>query len=409
MALVSSNAVVGATLLVFATGSASAADSPTGKISLQPILDARVRYENVDEMHRDAEGFTFRLRGGAVAKIGKISILVEGEGTAALINNYNAFPFALPGEDQWRPTRSVIVDPSNLELNRLQVEYKSAKHSLTLGRQRIDLDDQRWVGSVGWRQNEQTFDAIRGQATVGPVAFDIAYAISQRTIFGNDAGPRTSYKGNFVLASAGTRVGRLEGKVFAYLLDCNEAFFFSNSTQTYGFIMSSAIPINDRVSLSLKGSYARQSDYASNQFDYSADYWSTDLGARYSGLSISAGIESLGSDNGRAVQTPMATLHKFNGWADKFLSTPANGLRDRYLSVSQKFPRLRGIRDLSATVTHHRFDSNRGDMHYGNEWDASLGFKIGKLGFLAKVADYNSKDLGNDIRKFWIQAEWALK
>lgn len=409
VALRLTKAVLGAFLVAGWSGSALAADQPSDdKLQVQPLLDLRLRYENVDQPTLDANGLTLRLRAGAEAKLGHFSFLAEVEGTAALVNNYNAFPFPLPGEDQWRPQYSVIADPENAELNRLQLQYKTGSNSVTLGRQRINLDDQRWVGSVGWRQNEQTFDAVRGEAKLGPVAADLTYAIKQRTIFGSDAGPRTAFDGHFIFAGLSSKVGPIQGKLFAYLLDYDEDFFLANSSQSYGLTLSSAVPITDKTKLSLRASYARQSDYAQNPFNYATDYWSLEAGTALAGFAVAGGWEKLGSDNGRGLQTPMATLHKFNGWADLFLTTPTNGLEDAYVSVSRKFDGVKFLPGLNATVVFHQFDSDVGNIEYGTEWDASLGFKISRVAILAKYADYGAKGFGVDTRKFWLQAEWAF-
>jgi hypothetical protein len=409
VALKLTKAVLGAFLVAGWSGNALAADQPSeDKLQVQPLLDLRLRYENVDQPTLDANGLTLRLRAGAEAKLGHFSFLAEVEGTAALVNNYNAFPFPLPGEDQWRPQYSVIADPENAELNRLQLQYKTGSNSVTLGRQRINLDDQRWVGSVGWRQNEQTFDAVRGEAKLGPVAADLTYAIKQRTIFGADAGPRTAFDGHFIFAGLSSKVGPIQGKLFAYLLDYDEDFFLANSSQSYGLTLSTAVPITGKTKLSLRASYARQSDYAQNPFDYATDYWSLEAGTALAGFAVAGGWEKLGSDNGRGLQTPMATLHKFNGWADLFLTTPTNGLEDAYVSVSRKFDGVKFLPGLNATVVFHQFDSDVGNIEYGTEWDASLGFKISRVAILAKYADYGAKGFGVDTRKFWLQAEWAF-
>jgi hypothetical protein len=409
MALDRTKTLLGAFIFMSCGGTALAADTErSDKLQIKPLIDARLRYENVDQPALDADGLTFRLRVGAEAKLGRFSFLAEAEGTAALVDNYNAFPFALPGEGQWRPEHSVIADPLNVELNRLQLQYKTDDSSLTLGRQRINLDDQRWVGSVGWRQNEQTFDAIRGETKLGPAAIDVTYAIKQRTIFGSDAGPRTALDGHFLFASVSTKVGPVQGKLFAYLLDYEEDFFFANSSQTYGLALSTNVPVSDKVKISLRASYARQSDYAQNPFSYGADYWSLEAGTTLGGFALTAGWEKLGSDEGRALQTPMATLHKFNGWGDVFLTTPPNGLQDAYLSVSRKFDGVKALPGLNAVVAFHQFDSDIDNIEYGTEWDASLGFKIGRLGILAKFADYRARDFGADTRKFWLQAEWVF-
>jgi hypothetical protein len=307
-----------------------------------------------------------------------------------------------------RPQYAVIPDPENFELNRLQLKYEFPRGAVTLGRQRINLDDQRWVGSVGWRQNEQTFDALRAESRLGPMGIDIAYAISQRSIFGHDGGPRAAYDGEFLFAGASLKLGPVEGKLFAYLLDYDESFFVSNSSQTYGGIMRGSVPLGMGKSVNLRMSYARQFNYASNPFDYSADYWSFEGTTSVAGFTVAAGWERLGSDNGRAVQTPMATLHKFNGWADLFLTTPAAGLDDAYLSFSRNLEAVSRLPGLNANLTFHQFDSARGNIEYGTEWDASAGVKLGRIGILLKYARYNAKSFGADTRKLWLQAEWSF-
>ncbi len=376
------------------------------RLQVKPILEARLRYETVDQGSLEADAITVRLRAGAEAKLGKFSLLAEGEGTFAPIDNYNAFPFAI-ADSQRRTKYAVLPDPENLELNRLQLQYKSEDATVTLGRQRINLDDQRWVGSVGWRQNEQTFDALRGEAKVGAVSADLAYAISQRTIFGEDAGPRTDIDGDFFFAGIGAKLGQVQGKLFSYLIDYDDLFALANSSQTYGGFLSAEIPIG-RARLTARGSYARQSDYGNNPFDYSADYWSFEGGAKLSGFTVLAGWEQLGSENGHSVQTPLATLHKFNGWADVFLTTPPAGLEDAYVSISKTFEGVKLLPGLNANISFHQFDSAKGDVEYGTEWDASTGFKVGKIGLLLKYANYGARDFGLDTEKFWLQMEWAL-
>ncbi|WP_345238704.1 alginate export family protein [Sphingomonas lutea] len=401
--------ILGATML-FVPAAAHAAEADKEAMSetlqIKPIVDARLRWESVDQGELNADAVTLRLRAGAEVKLGAFSLFAEGEGTVAPVNDYNAFPFPID-DGQRRPQFAVVADPQNAELNRLQLQYKSEPLTATVGRQRINLDDQRWVGSVGWRQNEQTFDAARGEAKLGPASLDLTYAMAQRTIFGEDAGPQTSFRGDFVFAGIGSNLGPVEGKLFSYVLDYDEDFFLANSSQTYGGFLNGTFPVR-AAKLSLRASYARQSDYGSNPFDFAADYWSFEGGAKLAGFTLTGGWEQLGSDNGRALQTPMATLHKFNGWADLFLTTPASGLEDAYVSVGKTFDGMKLLPGLNANVVFHQFDSAVGDVEYGTEWDASLSFKIGKVGLLLKYADYNAQDFGADTRKLWLQAEWAF-
>ncbi|MCL6684126.1 alginate export family protein [Sphingomonas alba] len=398
----------GATASLLLASPLLAQDKPSrpDRLEIKPILEARLRYETVDQGALDADAVTFRLRAGAEAKLGKFSFLAEGEGTLAPVNNYNAFPFPL-ADNQRRTQYAVVSDPENIELNRLQLQYKTKDLAFTLGRQRINLDDQRWVGAVGWRQNEQTFDAIRGEMKLGSVSADIAYAVNQRTIFGGDAGPRTGIEGKFLFAGIGAKLGPVQGKVFSYLIDYDETFALTNSSQTYGGYLSTEIPIG-KAKVTARASYARQLDYGDNPFSYAADYWALEGGAKASGFTVSGGVELLGSDHGHSVQTPLATLHRFNGWADVFLTTPPLGLQDVYVSISKAFDGVRMLPGLNANIAFHQFDSDKGSVDYGTEWDASAGFKIGKAGILFKYADYDAQQFGVDTRKFWFQLEWSL-
>ena len=130
----------------------------------------------------------------------------------------------------------------------------------------------------------------------------------------------------------------------------------------------------------------------------------------YKGFVANIGYEKLGANAvaGRSFQTPMATLHKFNGWADLFLTTPANGLQDVYGGVTYKFEHVKALPGLNAVVTYHQFDSDVGGVDFGHEWDASMGFKAARgVTLLAKYADYSARGFGTDTRKFWLQMEFA--
>lgn len=382
-------------------------------VTFDPIVDARLRYEAVDTPTLDADAVTLRLRAGFELKHSSgLSFLAESEGTLALADDYNAFPFAI-ADSQRRTAYAVVADPMGVELNRLQVQYKTKAATVTVGRQRINLDDQRFVGAVGWRQNEQTFDAARIEAKLGPVSLDGTYAISQRTIFGMDAGPRQAYDGDFAFLGAGAKLGPVTLKAFGYLLDYDAkeqagALATTNAdTQTWGVRANGTFNLAKATKLTLTGSYARQMDWKTNPTDYSAEYVLAEAAVAHGPLGVTGGYEKLGADNGRAVQTPMATLHKFQGWADLFLSTPATGIEDWYLGASYKFAGVKALPGLNAAVTFHRFESDTGSLHYGDEWNASIGFKLARAAVLLKYANYNAAAFGADTRKFWLQLELA--
>ena len=370
-------------------------------ITLDLTLNARLRYETVEQptFAHDAEAATLRLRFGGELKLSDVSLLGEFESTRALVSDYNdTLPFN--GVEPF----PVVADPENIELNRLQVSYMKGGNGVTLGRQRIILDNARFVGNVGWRQNEQTFDAVRAQGKIGPVALDATYSMSQRTVFGVDS-PNAFFDGDIVLLNGGIKLPVADVKAFAYLIDYETRLAFSS--KTFGLLAKGDIPLGP-VKLNALASYARQSDYGANPVAYDAEYLNAQLGAGAFGFTLAAGYEELGSDGGvAAFQTPLATLHAFNGWADLFLATPASGLRDYYATVGRSIgvPFLPG---LKAEVTYHEFDSDFGGLDYGSEWDASLGFKLGPIALLAKYADYEAEGFAVDTQKFWLQAEYGF-
>ena len=208
-----------------------------GGVTLDPIVAARLRYETVDQANLpdSADALTLRVRAGAELKADGFFFLAEGEGTLALADDYND---TLPGNGvEPFPT---VADPENLELNRLQVGYMKDGTGVTLGRQRIVLDNARFVGNVGWRQNEQTYDAVRGQGKFGPVVLDAAYSISQRTVFGVDS-PNEHFDGDFVFLNGGVDLPVVDAKAFAYLLDYDTRLAFSS--QTYGLYATAGVDI----------------------------------------------------------------------------------------------------------------------------------------------------------------------
>ena len=380
-------------------------------LSVKPSIDARLRYETVDQagLSRDAEALTARLRVGAEIKSGDWSLLAEGEGTAALSEHYNS---GLNGKTLY----PLVADPENIELNRLQLQYRGvAGTTVTVGRQRLNLDDQRFVGAVGWRDNEQTFDALRLEAQpLKNMKADFIYAWSVRTIWGIDGkGARPqAIGGNNLLSNLAyaSPLGTLTG--FAYLVDQDEAAVqgFRLSSQSYGLRFAGSQLLSPKVKLNYLASYARQSDYHRNPNHYAASYYLLEGGLDVSAVKLALGYEVLGADNGRALtsfQTPLATLHKWQGWADKFTITPPNGLRDLYASGGVGSKKVGGLDAISALLTYHRFDSDRLNIDYGREWDAQVSAKRGRWTATAKFASYQAKHFATDTRKVWLMLEWA--
>jgi len=389
---------------------AMAQDKPLGPIeigdgvTLDPIVDMRFRVETAEQSSQadTAESVTVRTRAGVNLKFAeKFSFLVEGEGTFHLKGDFND---TLPGNGI--EPFPVIADPDSIELNRIQVGYKGKNVGATIGRQRIILDDARFVGNVGWRQNEQTFDAARVTAKFGPVTVDQTYAIGQRTIFGSES-PNDVFDGEFVFTNLKAPLGdKVSLTGFRYEVNYEDRLAFASTT--YGATAIAKIPAGG-VAFGLKGTFASQSDAGQNPNDYTTEYYLGEASVSFSGFTLRAQHEVLGSDGGRsAFQTPLATAHKFNGYADLFLVTPATGLADTNVRLSKKF-KVPGLKSgLNFQVTYHEFESDFGDIDYGTEFDAVVSFKVKDVAVLAKYGDYSSDGFGPDTTRFTLQAGFSF-
>ncbi len=398
---------------LIATAAALAAAGPAcaQSVTLSPLLDARSRYEHVEQdgIARYADALTVRVRAGVEAKAGALSALVEGQGNLTVIDRYFD---GLNGVQ----TRPLVADPQDIALYRAQLRYAGKGVALTAGRQRIALDDERFVGAIAFRNNGQTFDAVRAELTpAARLKVDVSYAWAQRTIWGIDGrGARQqAVSGDNVLANLGyqTRLGTLTG--FAYLVDQDEAAVqgYRLSSQTYGGRFSGSHPLSRAAKLSYQLSYARQRDWHRNPNRYAADYYLADVGLAVAALKLGAGYEVLGAADGVALtsfQTPLATAFKFQGWADKFLTTPPDGVRDLYGSVGYGLKTGTRLGTIAVQAVYHRFDSDRLVRRYGDEIDLLASAKVGRSALSVRYADYRADRFATDTRKLWLQADWTL-
>ncbi len=305
------------------------------------------------------------------------------------------------------PDKTVIADPEDTRLNQFyaHLNFEDIDGSVRVGRQRIKLDDDRFIGNVGWRQIEQTFDAVR--VNVAPheqIDATYAYIWDVNRIFGPDADRDYESDSHVInLSYDDARLGKLTG--FAYLLDFDdESTAAANSSNTYGVRYEATRPLKgdpDGPKINYIFSYATQSDTGDNPDSYDADYFLADV--KYiseSGCYIGAGWELLGSDDGMsAFRTPLATGHAFNGWADVFLTTPDDGLEDTYIYIGGDLPD-----GYKGKVAYHWFDPDEGSEDFGEEFDALISKKISdNMELLAKYAYYNGDSAFADRAKFWLQ------
>lgn len=357
--------------------------------------NARLRQEVVDDaaFPRDADATTLRLRLGVRGRFGDHwSALLEGEGTAA-DGTYES------GADGPRNV-PVIADPEGAEVNQALVAWSNDKLVATLGRQREQFANQRWVGNSAWRQNEQTFDALSFDAKFG-ADWQARYAYFDRVhrVNGDDA--RDPLARQRDLSTHMVEVA-WKAKWRAYALLHDDQDVAAASTATYGLRATLGKGAYEGRA-SLAAEYARQTDHAGNPLSFSHAYWLVEPAYAWRDVMLRVGAEHLGGNGTHALQTPLATLHAFNGWADKFAgATPPGGLDDRYASVGTRI----GCAKCEWILAWHDYRADTGPR-YGSEWNASFGFPVGsRLKGLFKLADYQADGFARDTTKLWVQLEW---
>jgi len=356
----------------------------------KPMVDFRLRAETVDQdgAKEDATALTARTRIGYMSgAYSGLKGFFEFENTTALIDDYN-IPKGLKGE------YPVVADPEGSEVNQAFLSYGGVKNLLVkMGRQRVILDNARFVGNVGWRQNEQTYDALLLNTTaVKDLSASYAFVDQVNTIVGGEIETdahllNVSYKG--------VKDTKITG--YAYMID-TEADAPKDS-QTIGASIDGKVAIGEGTKMMYGLEYAQMSEYADNESSDSPAYYKVELGAKVKKITVKLGHEVLGNDGGSSFQTPLATKHKFNGWADKFLTTPTDGLVDTYLTAVGK---VKGVKLLA---TYHMFSSDKGGDDYGSELDLLAVKKFGKnYSAGLKYATYMEGDLAakTDTSKLWL-------
>lgn len=357
-------------------------------------INFRYRLEQVDQdgLDKNATASTLKTRlTWQTAKSSSFFSKIEIDNVLLIGNdNYNS---TNNGKAQY----PVVADPDGTDINQAYIGYKTDETSFTLGRQRINHNDQRFVGGVGWRQNEQTYDGVRIEhKTAGNWHLDYSFIYNINRIFGPDH-PADDLQGNFHLANVKYAITPEQSlKLYAYHLDFDDALALSSST--YGIAYDAKYK-----SINLHAAAATQRDTGDNPSDYSTHYYNLEVNGNLSQVNLGVGYESLGSDNNVAFSTPLATLHKFQGFADKFLGTPAGGVDDLYFKIGTK------LGGWNLTAIWHDFSANEGSADYGTELDLVAKYKLTeKAGLLLKYADYNADDLATDTQKFWGMLTYKL-
>ncbi len=378
----------------------------------EATLSFRMRYEDVDQdvnngKDKSASATTLKTRlTYKTADFNGFSGLVEMDDVTELGSvDYNTSP-----ADTTQANKPIIADPEGTEMNQAWLAYTYKGNTATYGRQRILLDNQRFVGGVGFRQNEQTYDGISFKSTtLEDTEIFVAYINRVNRIFGEDRtdtepsnlGDHDHSTKLLNVSYSGLPIGKLTA--YHYNLDNEDAA--AQSTKTTGLRLAGK---QDIFGYTLE--YAKQSDAHDNASSYDANYYLVEGSVKLGDFTVKAGQEVLGADDSDGYfVTPLATLHKFQGWSDKFLNKGlgniAGGIEDTYASVSTK------VAGVKLSMNYHSIDSDdssvAGTSTYGSEYGFVAAKKFGDYGLSLKYSKFSEDDDTDsltDTSKLWLTA-----
>jgi len=368
--------------------------------------EIRPRYEFVDTDNavKDASAFTNRLTLGISADL----FQVDGLSTYLEATNVTGSGdyWGLSVDDKDRGIYNVVADPSQTRMTQAYVDYAFDKTLVRAGRQGVNLDNQRFIGTVNWRQMPQTYDAVAViNNSIENLSLLAAYVWQVNTIFDSDTvkpvGDR--FDTNSVLLHASY-------KIMDELTLTGYDYIIEDIHDTYGIAATGKFGIDANTGLSYRIEYAKQKDPSIGQGNADADYYNLEATLNMSGFLAGAKYEVLGAGSGTnaAFSTPLATLHGQNGWADMFLATPIDGLVDVNGMIGYKAKGF-GV----AKIVYHDFSSDRGNTDYGTETDVLYKNKISAVKGLSGMlkASFYSADASYtqvDTTKYWVMLDYKF-
>ena len=368
-----------------------------------PNLNLRLRYEevDVDGVSETGNAVTLRTLAGW-----KTSTWQGLSATAEIINVGRAnddYNDGLNGKVQY----PAIPDPDDTDFNRLYLDYQGLPDTrIRGGRQPIQLDNGRFVATNPFRQVLQVFNGISLEnrslantqlfaAYLGRVKTSLARQHETSTILLN---ARHALSQDHALTAYGyfqDQPNAIPGAAF------QGAAPTDTSHQILGLRATGTQPLDEQWKFVYTLEYATQAVYAGREARIHADFMHLGGGTKFSRYLLRVDYQQLASNNGvYGFQMPLGTRHPFQGWADQFVSTPQQGIRDTYVSGTADIAKAKIL------AAFHTFKSDTGGVDFGNEFDVGVSYSfidglVGKI----EYADYQAGDTVSgkvDVKKFWL-------
>lgn len=360
----------------------------------------RLRHEGVqqDGKSLDANALTLRtLLGWQTAPLQGFTIGAQLINVAVLNDDYDNGDRGVVQTGKASYPR--VADPDYTGVNQLYLDWTGlAATRVRAGRQSVKLDNVRFIGNVEFRQVMQVFDGLSLEnkswlpdTTLFAAQFD---KVTQISTLKQDV--------NVSIINARHALSPTESLTgYGYFIDWHATSLAATSTQTLGARLDGSRALTADWKLQYTAEYAKQTPYANGAASIDNHYSRIGAGAQYATWFVRIDQEVLASNGSKAFQTPLGTNHLFQGWADLFLTTPTEGLRDSYLSAGGK----QG--EFALLSEYHWFRADRpfalqtggSGSRYGQELDLSASWSRGPWMARVEYARFRESDAYSGARK----------
>jgi hypothetical protein len=301
----------------------------------------------------------------------------------------------------------LLPDPRHTGVNRAFVEYAGAEgFAARLGRQRVELDNERWVSDNDFRQVPQLFDGATLEYSGLPSTRLVAGHYSRLR---STSGESEDIRLTIVNAAWNPAPGHTLG-AFAYFHDQPDTAPFTGfqdeSYRVHGVRAEGIAARWGAIEAPYVVELARQRPHAGGDSLIDARYWRVGAGVSTDRWMLRADYEVRGSNEGLyGLQMPLTDFYGFNGWTLKWFTNAREGLRDGWITGRAS------VGPVTFFAEAHRFESDFGGLDFGRELDASVAWEIRPNAVLrvqhARYDRGKDRDYA-DIRKTWLTLTYDL-
>lgn len=418
----------------------------------KPMTNFRLRYENVQQDGNglvgtafantplaDANALTLRsLIGWQTAPFHNFSIAAQIINVTKLNDNFNdGTSFTPINATSNQPDRlgyAKVADPDQTNINQAYIDWTGIKNTkFRLGRQQANLDNVRFIGDVGFRQVMQVFDGI--SVTNKTIPDTSVYLSHFESV--NQINTRYRTAGALDIANAKYSISATESVTgYGYFSRFDDLGFGNSwfgagtlnngtkpnatanqSNKTIGLRLDGIHPFNPNLRALYTAEYAKQTDYSGGDARIDAHYYKLGGGVGIDAFNIRLDQEKLSSNNGLyAFQTPFGTNHAFQGWVNKFLVTPRDGIEDTFVTATYRLDDFLFFADYHLINSDRDFVKSTGGTgnKYGKEWNAAVTYNVNsnvmtKLEY-GKFTESDQYKAGRvrDTEKLWLTAMYTF-